>query len=85
MFFNGKKAGRSFERLVRSFPAVQSGTRTTTLPSTSPANAGMTLDGEPAAWSAVRDALDEAEGQAHSSELDEGFEHSSTGGISSAP
>lgn len=81
VFFNGRKAARSFELAVRLSPDVRARLRFLTLPSTSPANAGMTFDDKLAAWSAVRDALEE--GQAHSG-VDEGIEHSSGGGTSCA-
>ena len=57
VFFNGKKAARSFE-LVRLSPDVRMRLSFTVLPSTSPANAAMRYDEKLAAWSAVRDALD---------------------------
>lgn len=80
VFFNGKKAARSFE-LVRLSPDVRMRLSFTVLPSTSPANAAMRYDEKLAAWSAVRDALDR---WAHPNGPGEGSEHFSTGGTSSS-
>ena len=80
VFFNGKKAARSFELGVRLPSDVRARLTFTVLPSTSPANAAMRYDDKLAAWWVVRDALGGAEGQVHSIESGEGFEHSSAGG-----
>ena len=77
VFFNGKKAARSFEKGVRLPPDVRERLRFTTLPSTSPANAGMRFDSKLAAWMAVREALDDERGPQSCGRGGEGFEHSS--------
>lgn len=58
VFFNGKKAARSFERGVRLPPDIRERLTFAVLPSTSPAHAAMRYADKLAAWSAVRDALE---------------------------
>jgi double-stranded uracil-DNA glycosylase len=53
--FNGAKAAEIYERLVLDrLPPAQAGIRRETLPSTSPANARLTLEEKVARWSIVR-------------------------------
>lgn len=61
VFFNGAKAADLFDRLVRRKGLAAAGSLVfETLPSTSPAHAGLALSGKRRAWAAVKRALDGA-------------------------
>ena len=56
VFFNGRTARRFWDRRVEGRQALPADLALTTLPSTSPANAAMTLREKVAAWRQVADA-----------------------------
>ena len=55
IFFNGKKAEQLFNKYLKDITA--SGIQFITLPSSSPANAGFSLNQKLAAWSVIKDAI----------------------------
>jgi tRNA-dihydrouridine synthase B len=57
IFFNGAKAEQLFERLVRPSLPEALDVRFVRLPSTSPANASLSLDAKVSAWTVVLEAL----------------------------
>jgi TDG/mug DNA glycosylase family protein len=57
VFFNGTTARSLWERRVRLTLPAALDLRLVTLPSTSPANTTLTVEGKLAAWRAVRDAV----------------------------
>jgi hypoxanthine-DNA glycosylase len=58
VFFNGQKAETAFRRhVLQEVMELRPDLRYVRLPSTSPANAGMSFDEKLAAWRAVADAL----------------------------
>lgn len=59
VFFNGTTARSLWERHVAHTLPAGLDLRPVTLPSTSPANAALNLEGKLAAWEAVRDAVAE--------------------------